>query len=32
MLCIGTQVNAKFIEYNDSALLAFCEKAEASNR
>ncbi len=32
MLCIGIQGNAKIIEYNDSALLAFCEEAEASNR
>jgi GGDEF domain-containing protein len=32
MLCIGIQGSAKIIEYNDSALLAFCEEAEASNR
>jgi GGDEF domain-containing protein len=32
MFCIGIQANAKIIEYNDSALLAFCEEAEASNR
>jgi GGDEF domain-containing protein len=32
MLCIGIQANAKIIEYNGSALLAFCEEKKASNR